>query len=1159
VIQITTLDRRWIEARDTGDVAPLRVRVRVDRDRLVAGAGLAGTMVLAWLGGPWWIPLGCLVVRGLPGPLASAATAVLVYSVWPTWWLALPVVALLSGLRIRVRTGRGGYRSVNPWAEGLRPVRAAATAARSRFLSRTPGRVQVDSGFLVTLATVVGAAVTAWRGGPWWIPLSSIAVMGLPVFLALPLAGVLIWLAWPTWWMAVPVIALLSGITNRSRWLPSNARARGLRALEAYVRTGRLHHLHQSVRFLGRAAATVEPGHPDRAVYVGNYVTALVAKYDRVGGSELLDLAERLIREALAAVPDGHRHRSLGLTGLSEVLQARYRSTGDRAQLEEGVQLCRAAVTSPHDDDQSAALSTNLGVALLHLYQQDRDPQILTEAVAAGRDAVAALPPGSLYGFGMLSNLQTTLLASYAVSGELAVLEEAVETGRRVVAATRHTGTWSDGHLVNLASTLIVLFQRTRQPALLDEAITLTREAVAGSPHGHPERASFVSALGRVLWMAAEHGDRPALADEAVRTFREALAAGSGNTAARRERLDDLCAALVTSFAAHGRPDDLAAAVDAGRAALALVPPADPERSFTLLRLGQALEQRYDHDGDPAILAECCRTYAAAAENTTASGHGRGRGALRAAEAYLRAGDPDAALAMVELGVGQLPRIAPRQLTFDDRVHHAVTMAGLAATAAETAIRAGRPGRAVELLEQARGVTLGGLLDRRGDPTVLRSRAPHLATELDELTRAIEDADAGPPPALAGDPHEPPSGEALGRLRTELNRSWDDLMTRIRAHPGLHDFLLPPPIERLREQAGPGPIVYVVAHRDHGSALIITSDIEEPVTVVNLPLLSRPAVDDRVAELHRAQRSATGPGTAAERRQAQQDVLRVLEWLWEAAATPILVALGRTGPPADGEPWPRLWWCPVGPCALLPLHAAGHHAAGEGETVLDRVVSSYTTTVRTLAHARRAGPGRRRKVSTLVVSVPDAPGATPLPGATGEAELVARLLPATTVLRSPGHDAVTAALPRHTITHFACHGVADLLSPTESRLLLRDHLDHPLTVTAISGLRLDRGELAYLSACSVTHTAVDHADEAVHLTAAFQLAGYFAVVGTLWPVNDRAAVLIAEDFYRHLVRPGHHGPDPTATATALHRAVHLHRARYPGLPTQWAAYVHHGL
>ncbi|WP_212990956.1 CHAT domain-containing protein [Actinoplanes auranticolor] len=1023
-------------------------------------------------------------------------------------------------------------------------------------------RVQVDSGCVVTLAVVAGTVILIDSGGPWWIPLSCLVVMGLPGLLALPVAGVLVYLTWPTWWMVLPVLALLSGIRNRSLWRPVTARNRGLQALEVYVRTGRTWHLLRSVRFLGRAMAATDPGDPDHAVYVGNYVTALVARYEQAGGTELLDHAERLIREELDSLPDGHRHRSLCLSGLSTVLQVRYRSTGDLAVLRESVQLCRAAISTPHSDDESAALSTNLGLVLLQLHQQDGDPAILTEAVAASRDSVAAMQPGSPYAAGLLSNLNATLMVSYAASGELAVLEEAVETGRRVVATTRHTGAWSDGHLVNLAGTLIALFQRTRRPALLDEAVELTREALAKVPRGHPQRVTFLSALGRMLWMAAEHGDRPALADEAVRTLREAVGAGSGHPTGRGDRLDDLCAALVTSFTVHGRPDDLTAAVEAGRGALSLTPPAEPGRGLSLLRLGLALEKRYDHSGDPATLAECCRTYAEAANTTTAPVHVRGRGALKAAEAYLRAGDPDAALAMAERGVGQLPRIAPRHLGFDDRVHHAVTMAGLASTAAEAAIRAGRPDRAVELLEQARGVTLGGLLDRRGDLAGLRSRAPRLATELDELIRAIEGADTDAPATVASGAtpsHEPPSGQALGELRTRLNRSWDELMTRIRAQAGLHDFLLPPPIERLRDQARHGPVVCVVAHRDHGSALIVTNSPGEPVVVVNLPLLSLAAVDDRVAALHRAQRSATGPGSAAERRQAQQDVLRVLEWLWEAAADPILTALGRTGPPAEGESWPRLWWCPVGPCTLLPLHAAGRHAGGGDDTVLDRVVSSYTTTIRALTHARRTGSRPYRKVSALVVSVPEPPGAAPLPGATAEADLVARLLPGTTILRSPDHGAVTAALPRHDITHFACHGIADLLSPTESRLLLRDHLERPLTVTAISGMHLDRGELAYLSACSVTHTTADHADEAVHLTAAFQLAGYLAVVGTLWPVNDRAAALIAEGFYTHLTAPGRTGPDPAAAAAALHQAVHAHRARYPALPTQWAAHVHHGL
>lgn len=331
--------------------------------------------------------------------------------------------------------------------------------------------------------------------------------------------------------------------------------------------------------------------------------------------------------------------------------------------------------------------------------------------------------------------------------------------------------------------------------------------------------------------------------------------------------------------------------------------------------------------------------------------------------------------------------------------------------------------------------------------------------------------------------------------------------------------------------------------------------------MVDLPLFTRQAADQRVTTLQQAQRIATEPGAVAARRWAQRDVSAIFAWLclWDAAAKPVLDALGHTGPPRGGRPWPRIWWCPVGPCALLPLHAAGRHADGGHDTVLDRVISSYTSTIRALAHARRARSGTRQATSVLVVSVPDAPGAPSLPGALVEARMLERLLPATTILRSPGHAAVVEALPHHEITHFACHGVADLLTSTENRLLLHDHLDRPLTVTAISDLRLDHGELAYLSACSVTNTTAVHADETAHLTAALQLAGYRAVVGTLWPVNDHAAATITEDFYRRLLRPDTAYPDPEAAATALHHAIRAHRARHPALPTQWASHVHHGV
>ena len=60
-------------------------------------------------------------------------------------------------------------------------------------------------------------------------------------------------------------------------------------------------------------------------------------------------------------------------------------------------------------------------------------------------------------------------------------------------------------------------------------------------------------------------------------------------------------------------------------------------------------------------------------------------------------------------------------------------------------------------------------------------------------------------------------------------------------------------------------------------------------------------------------------------------------------------------------------------------------------------------------------------------------------------------------------------------------------------------------------------QLAYLSACdtAITSTA-GLIDEAIHLTTAFQLAGFPHVIGTLWEINDELAVTIADAFYTTL-------------------------------------------
>jgi CHAT domain-containing protein len=144
------------------------------------------------------------------------------------------------------------------------------------------------------------------------------------------------------------------------------------------------------------------------------------------------------------------------------------------------------------------------------------------------------------------------------------------------------------------------------------------------------------------------------------------------------------------------------------------------------------------------------------------------------------------------------------------------------------------------------------------------------------------------------------------------------------------------------------------------------------------------------------------------------------------------------------------------------------------------------------------------------------------------------------------------------VAHFACHGISDQDDPAGSRLLLHDHASRPLDVTAISRLHL-KADLAFLSACSTTQTSPRLVDEAVHITAAFQLAGYGNVVGTLWPVYEHAAALIADDVYTDLTGDGAQPPETRRTALALHHAVRRLRADHPDDPAVWAAHIHAGI
>src|SRR5205823_715023 len=153
-----------------------------------------------------------------------------------------------------------------------------------------------------------------------------------------------------------------------------------------------------------------------------------------------------------------------------------------------------------------------------------------------------------------------------------------------------------------------------------------------------------------------------------------------------------------------------------------------------------------------------------------------------------------------------------------------------------------------------------------------------------------------------------------------------------------------------------------------------------------------------------------------------------------------------------------------------------------------RVVSSYLPTIGALHRARTAGPAAPARAS-VVDQAAARHGLDQLPFAAQEARRVRRRLPDGRDLSGVAAtaDAVPAGLADHAWAHLSCHGGQHLTEPASSALYLHDR---PLTVAEIAGHRFPGGQLAYLSACETSTGGVRALDEAMHLSAAFQVAGF---------------------------------------------------------------------
>ena len=904
---------------------------------------------------------------------------------------------------------------------------------------------------------------------------------------------------------------------------------------------------------------------------------------DPAVSGECAELGRQLCR---TAVPDPAVRLTVWFHG-GQTLRHLAAESGDAVVGAVGADLLRAAVQTAHEQDEPGVWArTALAYvqALRDMHRLTGDLDWLWRAVVAARDAVAAARPGRPERPALLGTLCAVLLDHAELEPYSTNVVEAVDAGEEACATVAPGDPERGRYLHELARALLQAASRGGDSAVAGRAVAVAEEAAAAVAPEDPARWVVMLLLGGALHRRWSLGGNPDDLTRAVRVTRDAVAVLTPSAPERAVPLGNLALFLRLLAAQEDGTERLREALEAARAA---VVPGRPCGSARLV-LGRILQDLHGRgDAGPGEIVEARDAFASALAADDLSPSWRITAARGLAWAHLTAGEPAEALAACEAALALLPRASSMLMWRGDRQRHLAGTAGLAAEAASAAVAAGRAGRAVELLELARGTLLAETMDRRGLRARIAEAAPDLAEAYDDLLHRVELYDDNPGNLAvievdlgslseydrrAMETQQMPSsgGRAAGfsmdrvyaDLQGERHRTEEalaGLLQRARSRPGLADLLLPPNEITLRRQATEGPIVMVNASRYRGDALLVTVD---GVRDVPLPGVDEETAGEQSTLLADAlQRIASG--SLGERRDGQRAIAAVFGWLWDRIAEPILDTLGHTGSPAVGAPWPRVWWCPVGTLTPLPLHAAGHHTDGSGRSVLDRVVSGYTPTIRALRHARSVpaeAPGTSRM---LIVAVPGPRGGTgpALHRVLAEAEGIRHLVPSARVLGGAAarHDTVSRALRDHGLVHFACHYLTDAGDPEAGTLVLDDHDDVPLTVLAVSKEHLPGAALAYLSACDTIRSTRTLHDEAVHAASAFHLAGYRHVIGTLWPVNDGAAAEISDAFYAGLTNGGTRPPAAAEAGTALHDAVRGLRERCGGRsPSLWAAHVHAG-
>ncbi|KAF9533852.1 CHAT domain-containing protein [Crepidotus variabilis] len=882
------------------------------------------------------------------------------------------------------------------------------------------------------------------------------------------------------------------------------------------------------------ARKSVVRAESDEGVFYHTLSRCHSLKYDRLGHYDDLEEALKWANKAAETKDNNQIFRGAYAHQLSSLFLKQYERFRDVDQLETAVKWSETAIRSVGGGlNRTPQIHHTYANILRQRYYRYRNRKDLDLAIKYVKLSVEATPANDFLLYLRQDSLVSLLFTQYLLEKQVDLLREALELQESVVAAT--------------APTSIHASQRFRVFANLHEAYYW-----AGGPRHHR--------------------------DDAMRWNQSALDASSLDAPDRVACLAGLVQRYSDRYLRLREPDDLEQAIKVGEEMRRLLPPDHPNIGKHLSTLASVYAHRHGllheerdreialelfsqvckmENADPSMRWSAMRSWVMFTQNMTDGQH---TDAYRAAYRIL----PE----LFWLGNDMKSRHETLvQYDLDKFTSEAI----------ESCLKDDVLELAVEFLEQSLALTFQQLLDLRTNLSELRDKFPNHASLLEKVSKdllsvagltSIEDA------------------ETIDRSDWDKQRTLAleraSLIKTIRQLPGFESFLEPVSFATLKTAADHGPIIILNSTNYKCDAIImfpggklvyvrllgtnrkeVTKQYEQmkfalgvcgihsrgyPITIPEAEA-SEVTVDEEEEEKGVAQEGTTREprGIRRTRYDPTTAMNTVLSWTWKVLVSPIFKALQANGV-ASG----RIWWCATGPLTYLPLHAAGPPSP---------YISSYTSTLGALIRARKT---RVTITENRVLAV----GLTEirnekmlkLPNVQVEIDAIRQAVGPNRVQVVMDEAATLAQvgklLPQASWLHLACHGQqGNVQEPLKSGLLLYD--DSKLELEKIINTDIPDANFVFLSACETAMGDILMSGESLHIAGGMIFAGFKAVVGTLWSINDLDGPVVSSALYTHLFGDGRE-PDVLKTAEALHLAVEGLRAK--GVPPhRWVPFIHIGI